>query len=57
MLKNGETALHYACLHGHVEVVRVLLAAGIDVNVRDNVRYHYMYICSQHEGGERGVSP
>jgi len=32
----GATCLHVAAYLGHVEVVRLLLEAGADVNVRDN---------------------
>jgi hypothetical protein len=31
----GVTALTYACDHGHLEVVKVLLAHGADMNVKD----------------------
>jgi hypothetical protein len=31
----GATALSYACDHGHLEVVKVLIARGADVNVKD----------------------
>jgi len=31
----GATALFYACDRGHLEIVKVLIAAGADVNVKD----------------------
>ena len=31
------TALHTACMNGHDEVVKILLQAGIDPNIQDNV--------------------
>ncbi len=31
------TSLHWAAKYGHVEAVRVLLAAGAEVNAKDNV--------------------
>jgi hypothetical protein len=33
---NGETPLHYAAWNGHVEIVRLLLQNGAEVNVRSN---------------------
>ena len=32
------TALHYAAEKGHMEVVTALLAAGADINLKNNVR-------------------
>ena len=32
------TALHYASRNGHTEVVKVLLAAGANINYRDSVK-------------------
>ena len=29
----GQTSLHVACLHGHFEIVKLLITAGADVNV------------------------
>jgi ankyrin repeat protein len=34
--KGGMTALHMACMHGHLEVVQILLDRGANVHVRDN---------------------
>ena len=31
----GRSCLHQACADGHIEVVRALLAAGADPNIRD----------------------
>jgi len=33
---NGWTALHGAVYHGHAEICRVLLAAGAEMDARDN---------------------
>lgn len=38
--KDGSTPLHCACWKGHVEVVRVLLDAGADINAK-NQNDHY----------------
>jgi hypothetical protein len=35
----GATALHYATLNGHREIVGLLLAGGADINARDD-RFH-----------------
>ena len=32
----GETALHRAAEYGHLEVVRVLVNAGADINIKNN---------------------
>jgi hypothetical protein len=34
MNKNGWNALHEAAQHGHTEILRVLIAAGADVNIQ-----------------------
>ncbi len=34
--KNGWTALHVAAFKGHLEVVKLLVSKGGDVNIRDN---------------------
>ena len=33
--KAGFTSLHYACLHGHQEIVTLLLSTGASVNATD----------------------
>jgi hypothetical protein len=33
--KHGRTALHLACIHGNVEIARVLLDEGAEINARD----------------------
>jgi ankyrin repeat protein len=39
-IQDGETALALASGNGHVEVVKVLLAAEADVHVEDDVSLH-----------------
>ena len=40
--KRGETPLHIAVLQGHEKVVRILLLAGVDVNVQAITTPHYI---------------
>ena len=35
----GRTALHYAAMYGHIDVMRLLLDKGADVHSRDKVSY------------------
>ena len=37
MLQDGETALHWAALRGHVEVVKMLVKYGAAVDIRNKV--------------------
>ncbi len=37
MTKGGFPALHFAALKGHIEVARILIDAGADVNARDAI--------------------
>ena len=36
--KDGQTALHWAAMKGHVEILQMLLHHGGKVNCRDKVR-------------------
>jgi len=37
-VQEGQTALHYAAIGGHVDVVRLLImTSGCDINARDKV--------------------
>ena len=49
MQYRGETALHAACKHGHMDVASLLLHHGAVVNIKDKVRL----LCIH---GEHGVS-
>ena len=37
LLQAGSTALHHACLSGHVEVVKLLISNNADVTATDHV--------------------
>ncbi|MCJ1377790.1 hypothetical protein MMC17_000886 [Xylographa soralifera] len=39
----GNTALHYACLNGHLEAAKLLLAAGADPTVVNNAGHDAIY--------------
>jgi hypothetical protein len=49
MFKNehGDTALHRACHHGHIEAVRLLVAVGSDIHARSYVRSFFFFIVIQ----------
>ena len=40
-LQYGQTALHYACMNGHTEIVKYLLTNGANLSVTDQVNYIY----------------
>ena len=37
LLQFGRTALHYACMNGHLEVVKHLINNNADISATDNV--------------------
>ena len=37
LLQGGYTALHVACLNGHVEVVKLLMSNNADISATTNV--------------------
>ena len=39
----GNTALHYACLNGHLEAAKLLLAAGADPAIVNNTGHDAIY--------------
>ena len=39
LLKNGQSALHGACLFGHLNIVKLLVDAGAQVNIRNQDGY------------------
>ena len=36
--QSGKTSLHFACRHGFLDIVVILIDHGADVNLPDNVR-------------------
>jgi len=41
LVQHGETALHLAASGGHLDVIQLLCEKGMNMNVRDKVRYRY----------------
>ena len=37
LLQGQQTPLHFSCMSGHVEIVKVLLSHGADIHVKDRV--------------------
>ena len=37
LLQGGSTALHYGCIKGHVEVVKLLMSNNADISATNNV--------------------
>ena len=35
--RDGDTLLHYAAMHGGINVVKALLSAGANVSAKDNI--------------------
>ena len=46
LLQGGNTALHSACINGHVEVLKYLLSNNADIEATSNVSNYCVYICS-----------
>eukprot|EP00976_Prorocentrum_cordatum_P044914 907755-Prorocentrum_minimum.AAC.1 len=42
----GRTPLHWACAHGHVEMVKMLQVVVTDKNVKDNVRPYVWHMAA-----------
>jgi ankyrin repeat protein len=38
--QGGKTPLHHAAIHGHMEVVRLLLERGANLEAKGDVRAH-----------------
>lgn len=47
-MQTGATALHLACIQGHVEVVHLLIQAHANINKQDKVRIVTLVTC--HDG-------
>jgi len=45
-MQNGSTSLHSAAWNGHLEVVKMLIKSGADVNIINNVS---LYIVARHK--------
>ena len=43
LLQAGDTALHWACSNGHVEVVKFLISNNADVTATTNVSEHVLF--------------
>ena len=43
LLQAGETALHWACRNGHVEVVKLLISNNADVAATSNVSEYLLF--------------
>ena len=44
-LQLGFTALHFASMSGNAEIVKLLIAAGLNVNSQHPVSYYCTYPC------------
>lgn len=38
--QDGDTALHWAAMNGHTDIVTILLEYNADVHIKDNVSQH-----------------
>eukprot|EP01103_Thecamoeba_quadrilineata_P018801 TRINITY_DN7376_c0_g1_i1.p1 TRINITY_DN7376_c0_g1~~TRINITY_DN7376_c0_g1_i1.p1 ORF type:complete len:526 (-),score=118.10 TRINITY_DN7376_c0_g1_i1:205-1782(-) len=50
----GRTALHLASQRGHLECIKILIAAGLDVNVEDSYRMSPLHYAA-HEGHKKAI--
>ena len=55
LMQDGETALHWACENGHVEVATALLKQGASIDEKDKVRLLHVNIVSVAENGVSGL--
>lgn len=50
MKKNGWTALMYASVHGHIDIVKVLVDNGAKMNLQDRISGNTALIWATREG-------
>ena len=48
LLQDGWTALHHACIYGHVEVVKLLISNNADVAATTNVSVYCLRLQDIH---------
>ncbi len=46
--KDGWTALHYAALHGKMDIVEILISSGIDVNAKNNAGWGAIHLAANY---------
>ena len=51
IVQDNRTALMFAASNGNVDLVKVLMEKGADVNIQDKVRYIIMYLPRGGGGG------
>ena len=47
--QNGDTALHYAGINGHCDCAQLLIQAGADVDIQNNVSTLYVHTVYHHD--------
>jgi ankyrin repeat protein len=47
--KDGWTAMHYACVNGQLDVVKVLLSVFADINITDDNGFTPVAVCEQRQ--------
>ena len=47
--QDGRTALHWAVMYGHYDCSQLLIQAGVDFNIKDNVSTLYVHTAYHHD--------